>query len=149
MKIILLEDVDGLGYRGDVVEAKVGFASNYLIPSKKAVLVSLASMNRLKKEMEEVRIQNLKNLEEAEALSSQMSGLLLTFKRRTAKEDKLFGSVTASDVASELAQKGFDVDKKKIHLSSVIHELGTFPVKVRLFREVWVTIQVEVVPEEF
>ena len=144
MKVILQENIDGLGYLGDVLDVAKGYARNYLLPRKKAVVAN----ERQQKMFEHLKRQvEKKAKEELTALNDfgkKLSGISLSFEVQTGKEDKLFGSVTTKDIAEQLAAKGFEVDRRKIQLAQSIKELGTFSVPVKLHREIVSKISVTV-----
>ncbi len=144
MKVILQENIDGLGYLGDVLDVAKGYARNYLLPRKKAVVAN----ERQQKMFEHLKRQvEKKAKEELTALNDfgkKLSGISLSFEVQTGKEDKLFGSVTTKDIAEQLAAKGFEVDRRKIQLAQSIKELGTFSVLVKLHREIVSKISVTV-----
>lgn len=144
MKVILQENIDGLGYLGDVLNVANGYARNYLLPRKMAVVAD----DRQVKMFEHLKRQtDLKAKQELGVLSDfgkKLSTVSLTFKVQTGKDDKLFGSVTSKDVAEQLAAQGFEVDRRKIHLPQPIKELGTFSVPIKLHREVVSKISVTV-----
>lgn len=144
MKVILQENIEGLGYLGDVMNVANGYARNYLLPRKKAVVAN----ERQEKMFEHLKRQvEKKAKEELTAVTDfgkKLSGVSLTFEVQTGKDNKLFGSVTTKDIAEQLAAKGFEVDRRKIQLAQPIKELGTFSVPVKLHREVVSKISVTV-----
>ena len=144
MKVILQENIDGLGYLGDVLDVAKGYARNYLLPRKKAVVAN----ERQEKMFEHLKRQvEKKAKEELTALNDfgkKLSGVSLTFEVQTGKDNKLFGSVTTKDIAEQLAAKGIEVDRRKIQLAQPIKELGTFSVPVKLHREIVSKISVTV-----
>ncbi len=144
MKVILQENIDGLGYLGDVLNVANGYARNYLLPRKKAVVAN----ERQEKMFEHLKRQvEKKAKEELTALNDfgkKLSGVSLTFEVQTGKDNKLFGSVTTKDIAEQLAAKGIEVDRRKIQLAQPIKELGTFSVPVKLHREIVSKISVTV-----
>ncbi len=147
MEVILEQDVEKLGTRGQIVAVADGYARNYLFPRKLAVPATPANRKRL----EQLRVvavrQEAKEKSDAELLAKQMTGLALTLARKAGETDQLFGSVTASDVAEALAARGFHVDKRKIVLDDPIKVLGEFDVPLRLHREVSVNIRLNVTRE--
>ncbi len=147
MEVILEQDVEKLGTRGQIVAVADGYARNYLFPRKLAVPATPANCKRL----EQLRVvavrQEAKEKSDAELLAKQLTGLALTLARKAGETDQLFGSVTASDVAEALAARGFHVDKRKIVLDDPIKVLGEFDVPLRLHREVSVNIRLNVTRE--
>lgn len=148
MEVILREDVDKLGARGQVVKVADGYARNFLLPRRLAVVASAAN----KKVVEQERLAHVrreaKEKSEAQDLSKLLTGVVLTMKRKAGEQDQLFGSVTAQDVSDGLAAKNFTIDKRKIQLDDAIKQLGEHTVNLRLHKEVIVPIQVNVVREE-
>jgi large subunit ribosomal protein L9 len=148
MQVILHEDVDKLGARGQVVEVATGYARNYLIPQKLAVPVTPQNL----KALERMRVAFAKREAEekgaAEILSGLLAGCTVKLTRKSGESDHLFGSVTSADITESLAAQGFTIDKRKIQLDEPIKLLGEFDVPVKLHREVTATIKVIVQREE-
>ena len=147
MKLILREDVYNLGKSGELVSVKEGYARNYLLPRNLAMLASSANVRQLdhEKKVIELRQQKLKGgaLEQAKKLE----GVKVSIKRKVGEQDKLFGSVTALDIAEALAASGHKLDRRLIHLPEPIRAVGDFPVEIRLHREVTAKLNVTVVGE--
>jgi len=147
MKVILIQAVPHLGQAGDQVDVARGYARNYLIPRKLAVEATashLRSLQQLKaegKQREEVLKQ------EADSVAERLRSLTLTFARAAGDQDRLFGSVTSSDIAEALAAQGVRLDRKKIVLKEPIKAVGRYAVPVRLHRDTAAEIQVQVVSE--
>ncbi len=148
MDVILEQDVEKLGARGQIVVVADGYARNYLFPRKLAVPATPANRKRLEQLRSVMVRQEAKEKSDAELLAKQLTGLSLTLARKAGETDQLFGSVTAMDVAEALAAKGFHVDKRKIVLDEPIKVLGEFDVPLRLHREVSVNIHLYLKPEE-
>jgi large subunit ribosomal protein L9 len=148
MKVILKQDHDKLGKTGEVVNVKDGFAMNYLIPNKVAMVATQSNM----KVLDEIKKQQSKKLEketaEAQQLAGQLSGVQLEIKAKAADDIKLFGSVTNGTIAEALTHKGFNIDKKNIILAEPIKEVGTRTVDIKLAGNVTAQINVSVVKEE-
>ena len=148
MEVILKEDVPKLGHRGDLVKVAEGYGRNFLLPKKLAIEANEGN----KKVIEQMKAAAVRKAQkdktDAEALAAQFNGVTVTITRRAGEQDQLFGSVTSSDVATELEKKGFTVDRRKIELDQPIKTVGEFNVPIRLFREVTATIKVEVKKEE-
>ena len=148
MKVILQETLEGVGNLGDLLDVSPGFARNYLLPRKKAVEAS----NRNIKEVEHAKRVTAEKAKkerlEIEALAKKVSTVSLTMPMQVGKDDKLFGSVTAKDIAEGLAEQGFTVDRRKIQLPQPIKELGTFAIAVKLPRDVSASISVHVVKKQ-
>ena len=144
MKVILQENVEGLGYLGDVLTVADGYARNFLLPRKKAVLAEERQVKLLQHLKRQIDQKAKKEIEALGDMGKQMSNVSLTFEVQTGKDDKLFGSVTSKDIAEQLASQGITVDRRKIQLSHPLKELGTFPVAIKLHRDVVTKIQVTV-----
>ena len=146
MKVILNDHVEHLGDRGATLEVKPGFARNFLIPKGLAYEATPANLARFKEQTKRWEQSEAKNKGEAEQIAGQLTGIELTFVRRSGEGDALYGSVTSSDVAEALAERGLTVDRRKIELEH-IKRLGTFTAEVKLHRAVRVPITVHVQPE--
>jgi large subunit ribosomal protein L9 len=144
MRIILNDDVPNLGVRGAVCDVKAGYARNFLIPKGLAYEATTANMARFKQEQKRWEERQAHEKSAAEALAGDFAGLELTFKRRAGDEDTLYGSVTAADIAVALADKGIEVDRRKVYLEQHIKRLGTFTAEIHLHREVRVPITLHV-----
>jgi large subunit ribosomal protein L9 len=147
MQLILCENVDKLGKKGQVVTVSPGFARNFLLPRKLAMEVNDNNLRRMDKEMKILAAKHAKEKEEAEALAARVSGVKLSFRRKVHGEE-LYGSVSANDVAEALEAKGYSIEKRKILLDEPIKSLGEFPVSTRLHPEVTATLTVTVEREE-
>jgi large subunit ribosomal protein L9 len=144
MKIILTDEVRGLGRRGDVVDVKNGYARNFLLPQGFAFLANAANVRRLDEEKKRYDEKVLREKGVAEKVAEQMTGLRLTLVKKAGEGDVLYGSVTASEIADRLAEKGIAVDRRRIELDEPIKRLGEHQVHVRLHRDVTVPVTVEV-----
>ncbi len=142
MKVILQENVEGLGYLGDVLTVADGYARNFLLPRKKAVLAEDRQVKLLQHLKRQIDQKAKKELEALGDIGKQISKVALTFEVQTGKDDKLFGSVTSKDIAEQLAEQGMTVDRRKIQLPHPLKELGTFPVPIKLHRDVIAKIEV-------
>lgn len=142
MKVILQENIDSLGYMGDVLDVADGYARNYLLPRQKALEANPRNVKALE-HAKRVTAHKAKKVEhELEDLAKKLSGVSLTFPVQTGKEDKLFGSVTTKDLEAGLSAEGFDVDRRKIQLANPLKELGAFTVGVKLHRDIVANISV-------
>lgn len=148
MEVILKERVEKLGSKGDVIRVSDGYARNFLLPKKLAVLATPA--NRVQIEHEKVVAVRLEAKEkvEAEGLAQQLATTSVKLRRKVGENNVLYGSVTTMDIAEALEAQGFKIDKRKIELEDHIKTLGQFTVPVRLHREVTVPIMVEVSKED-
>jgi large subunit ribosomal protein L9 len=124
MELILKKTVDALGEEGDIVKVKAGYGRNYLIPKKIAVIANKANLALLEQEKAVIEARREKQRQEAETLSKKISGTSITIEHRAGEEEKLFGSVTAADIAEKLAEIDIEIDKKNIHLAESIKTLG-------------------------
>jgi len=147
MEIILREDVQNLGRAGDVVKVKDGYARNYLLPKGLAYLATEANKKRIVYEAERIAKQRAAEKATAEAEATQLTDVRLTFTVKVGEEDKLFGSVTASDIQRKLAELGIHVDKRKVDLPEPIRELGEFRVGIKVHTDVRPEIGISVVKE--
>jgi large subunit ribosomal protein L9 len=144
MEVILKEDVIKLGNRGDVVKVADGYGRNYLLPGKLAIEAT-ANNKAVIEQMKGSSIRKLaKEKIEAEALSKQLEAVELVFERKVGDNDHLFGSVTSGDIAHQLAEKGFTIDRRKISLEEPLKQLGEFHVPIKLHREVTSHLKVTV-----
>ncbi|ACX53212.1 ribosomal protein L9 [Ammonifex degensii KC4] len=147
MRVILLKDVPSLGKAGEVVNVAEGYARNYLIPRRLAEPADEKKMAELKRRAEQKAKAEAAKLEAAKKLADQLSATTLTLKVRAGEGGKLFGAVTAKEIAAAIAQElGTEIDKKQVMLESPIKEIGTYTVEVRLAAGVVGKVKVEVVP---
>jgi large subunit ribosomal protein L9 len=144
MKVILQENVDGVGHLGDLLDVSDGFARNYLLPRQKAMEANPRNVKAFEHAKRTMAEKARKEKLEIENLAKKVSAVSLTIMAQVGKDDKLFGSVTAKDVAEGLAAHGFTVDRRKIQLAQPIKELGTHTVAVKLHRDVTASVSVSV-----
>jgi large subunit ribosomal protein L9 len=148
VKLILREDVPSLGDAGDLVSVKPGFARNYLIPQGKAIVATESGIRELEHHKRVVAARVAKELAGLDAVRKRIEGLSLQVRARAGEEGKLFGSVTAPQIAELLAAAGVEVDRRRIALDEPIKELGEHTVAVKLHREVVAQLRITVSPEE-
>jgi len=148
MKVILKENVEGVGHLGDLLDVSDGFARNYLLPRQKALEANTRNVKALEHAKRVMSEKAKKEKLEIEDLAKKMSAVSLTITAQVGKDDKLFGSVTVKDIAEGLAEQGYAVDRRKIQLAQPIKELGTVAVAVKLHREVTATVAVHVVKKQ-
>ncbi len=148
MNVILKKEVPNLGRYGDKVKVAEGYARNYLIPKGMAAEATPGNLKQFEAEKEAFLRKETERKEKAEGLRSGIEALSLTFRRKAGEDEKLFGSVTAHDIESELKAKGFGIEKKDILLEEAIKTLGNFTVSVKLHPEVTAVVKVGVVKEE-
>ncbi len=148
MEVILREDVSNLGHRGDVVKVADGYGRNYLLP-KNLAMEATAGNKAVIEQMKSAAVRrSAKEKAEAEHLVTQLNTVALVFTRKVGEGDHLFGSVTSSDIAQDLAAKGFNIDRRKVQLDEPLKSTGEFHVPVKLHREVTAHISVTVKGEE-
>jgi len=145
--VLLREDVDNLGARGEIVKVKAGYARNYLLPRKLAVQATPGNVKQIEAERSALLKKEATERVTAEAQSSVMKSVHLNFERKVGEHGLLYGSVTAMHIADALKEKGYEIDRRRIQLSEPIKETGDFTVTVRLHREVNVEIPVTVTGE--
>jgi large subunit ribosomal protein L9 len=144
MQIILQEDVDKLGHRGDVVTVKTGYARNFLLPHKLAIEATAGNMKALERIRGSLAKKTATELEAAQKQAELLHGVSLKFHRKTGENDQMFGSVTSGDIADGLKAQGFEIDKRQIQLADPLKTLGEFPVNIKVFRDVISEIKVTV-----
>ena len=148
MELILKKTMETLGEEGDIVKVKSGYARNFLIPKKFAVIANKANMAQLEQEKAAIEARREKMRQESESLSKKISGTIITIEHRAGEEEKLFGSVTAADIAEKLAEINIQVDKKNILLTEPIKTLGEALVPIKVGYQTTSEISVHVVPLE-
>lgn len=148
MQVILRENIEKLGSRGDIVTVADGFARNYLLPRRLAVPATEANKKIVEQERQAHLRREAKERGEAEELSRLLAGVTVTIPQKAGEHDQLFGSVTAKDISEALEQQHFSVDRRKIQLEEPIKQLGEYKVPVRLHKDVTAEILVRVVKEE-
>jgi large subunit ribosomal protein L9 len=144
MEVILKEDVNKLGHRGDVVKVAEGYGRNYLIPHKLAIEATAGNKAVIEQMKASSVRKTAKEKGSAEALGQQLSGQELAFTRKSGEHDQLFGSVTSADIAHALEAKGFTIDRRKIDLDVPLKTVGEFNVPIKLHKDVTVTVKVTV-----
>jgi large subunit ribosomal protein L9 len=142
MEIILQEDVEKLGHRGDVVTVKPGYARNFLLPKKLAVEATPGNMKALERIRAALAKKTATELDAAKKQAELLVGATVKFARKTGENDQMFGSVTTSDVADGLKAQGFGIDKRQVQLAEPLKTLGEFPVTIKVFRDVTAEIKV-------
>ena len=146
MEVILRDHVEKLGRRGDVVKVADGYARNYLLPRKLALPATPANVKVVERQRKIADAADAAERAGAEALAARLAQAECVVARRVGEHDTLYGSVTAADIAEELAGKGFDIDKRKIQLAEPIKQLGEFSVGIKLHRDVVAQVPVKVTP---
>jgi large subunit ribosomal protein L9 len=148
MQIILQEDVEKLGHRGDVVTVKPGYARNFLLPKKLGVEATAGNLKAIERIRNSLAKKTATELEAAQKQAALLNGVELKFKRKTGENDQMFGSVTAGDIVESLAAQGFKIDKRQIHIAEPIKSIGEFPVTVKVFRDVTAEVKIHVAKDE-
>jgi large subunit ribosomal protein L9 len=146
MEVILKELIDTLGEEGDVVQIKPGYGRNYLLPQGKAILATKANLAVLEKEKSAIEARKAAMRTDAESIAKKIAGIAVVIEQRAGDEDKLFGSVTAADIAEKLATLGVTIDKRKISLAEPIKTLGEYTVTVKVGYQVNAEVKVQVIP---
>ena len=147
MEIILKEDVENLGQRGDVVKVAQGYGRNFLLPRNLAIEATAGNKAIIEQMKSSSVRRSAKEKADAELLLQQLEQVELSFQRKTGDNDHLFGSVTGGDIAQALEAQGFSIDRRKVHLEEPLKSLGEFLVPVRLHREVTAHVKVTVAKE--
>jgi large subunit ribosomal protein L9 len=146
-KVLLREDVDDLGARGEIVRVRSGYARNYLLPRNLAVEATAGNVKGIEAERAALLKKEANERATAEAQSQQMGSLELEFKRKAGEQGHLYGSVTSMDIAEELKERGYEIDRHRIHLREPLKRVGDFVVPIRLHRDVTIDLKIRVAPE--
>ena len=147
MEVILREHVDNLGRRGEVVKVADGYARNYLLPRKLALLVTAGNKQQIERERGKFEAREQEEKKVAEAIAARLAGVDIQIARKVGETEVLFGSVTSADIAAALAAKGFEIDRRKLNLREPIKKLGEYDIPLRLHPEVTIPVKVKVVAE--
>jgi large subunit ribosomal protein L9 len=142
MDVILREDIDKLGARGQVVQVATGYARNFLLPKRLAVAATESNKKIVEQERQSHLRKEAKQKTEAEDLGKMMAGVTVTISQKAGENDQLFGSVTPGDIADALTKKSFNIDRRKIQLHEPLKTLGEFTVPVKLHKEVTAHLKV-------
>lgn len=145
--VLLREDIENLGGRGEVVKVKAGYARNFLLPQGIATLATKGNVNQISKERESLLKKAATEKSTAEAQADQMKDISLTFDRKAGESGTLFGSVTTIDIAEALQAKGYEIDRRKIVMKDTIKEIGDYTAKVKLYRDVTIEVPIKVTAE--
>ena len=147
MKVILLKDVESLGSAGEVVQVKDGYGRNFLIPRNEALVATDTNVAQFELRRKQHEAVAERERRAAEVVAKKLEGDSLTAQVKVGEEDRLFGSVTVQNVAELLEEKGYEIDRRAIHLGDGIRELGVYNVEVRLHNDVTATVKLWVVKE--
>ncbi len=145
MEVILREHVENLGRRGDVVKVADGYARNYLLPRKLALVVSEQNRRQIERERKVAEARELAERQDAEAMAIKLGALEIVMARRVGENDTLYGSVTSADVAEALGAQGFEIEKRKVVLHEPLKQLGEFEVAIKIHHDVPAHVKVKVV----
>ena len=148
MEVILRDHIDNLGRRGEIVNVANGYARNYLLPQKLALLVTPANRRQVERERVIAEAHEADERAQAQSFAERLRDVECVIARRVGETGTLYGSVTSADIADHLATHDFEVDKRKIQLGEPLKELGEFPVTVKLHRDVSTELTVKVIKEE-
>jgi large subunit ribosomal protein L9 len=146
-RILLRQDIDDLGARGEIVRVRAGYARNYLLPRKLAVEATSSNVKQIEQERAALLKKEAGERATAQGQADLIGKLVFDFKRKSGEQGALYGSVTSMDIAEALKERGYEVDRHRIHLREPIKRLGDYTVPVRLHREVTVDLQVKVASE--
>lgn len=147
MKVVLRQDVDNLGDRGQVVNVAPGFARNYLFPKGLAMEATAGNLRTLELQKKVWMKREAREADAARAVAATIAGVKLTVAKKAGENDTLYGSVTSAEIAELLAAQGIDIDRRKIQMREPIKTLGTFSVPIKIHRQVTADVAVEVVPD--
>ena len=145
MKVIFLRDVKGQGKKNDIKEVSDGYAINYLIKNSYAVKYTKSSSDRLDKTLENDRINEAKNIKEANELKNKLEKEKISFEVKTGKDGKVFGSISSKQICEKLANLGYNIDKKKIMITDSLSNLGMTYVDIELYKKVVAKVRVELI----
>jgi large subunit ribosomal protein L9 len=147
MEVILREHVEHLGNRGEIVKVADGYARNYLLPRKMALLVTDGNRRQIERERAKFDAKEAEEQKVAQAIADRLASIEIVIARRVGETDALYGSVTTSDIAEALAAKGFEIDRRKLQLPEPLKRLGEVDLPIKLHRDVTATVKVKVVAE--
>jgi large subunit ribosomal protein L9 len=147
MEVILKQDVDGLGYKNDVVKVRAGYGNNFLIPNGLALIANDSNKRLIAENVRQAAHKAAKLKQDAEAVAAKIGELTVEIGAKAGESGKIFGAVTALQIADALKAKGFDIDRKRVHLKEAPKQVGTYPVTIDLHKEVKHEIKVKVVAE--
>jgi large subunit ribosomal protein L9 len=147
MEVILKEHVDNLGRRGEIVKVADGYARNYLLPRKLALLATEGNKKQIEREKVKFDLKEAEEKSVADAIAQRMANVDIEIARKVGETEALYGSVTTADIAEALGARGFEVDRRKLVLQEPIKKLGEYEIPVKLHRDVITRIKVRVVAE--
>jgi large subunit ribosomal protein L9 len=147
MQVILREHVDNLGRRGEIVKVADGYARNYLLPRKLALLATDGNKKQIERERGKFVVKEAEEQKVAEAMAERLGALEISIAKKVGETEALYGSVTTADIAEALKAKGFELDRRKLHLAEPIKRLGDFDVSIKLHPDVTAHVKVHVVAQ--
>ena len=147
-EVILKKDVDGLGDEGDIKKVAQGYARNYLLPYGFAVIKNDTNLKKLEAERETIQARKDQKLSESKSIADKIDGLELSFVENTAETGKLFGSIGQTDLQMALKEKGFDIEKKKIHIAETIKNIGEYSAEISFYNNIKAKIKIVVTQKE-
>ncbi len=147
MEVILRETIDSLGRAGQVIKVADGYARNYLLPRKLAYVATPGNRKVIESERQSLFRKEAKQKDDSEKLKEMLDAVEIVIRRKVGEQEALYGSVTNSDVAEELEKKGYQIEKRKIHMDDHIKTLGEFSIPIRLFKDVTAHVKLKVEPE--
>lgn len=147
VELILRETIDNLGRRGEVVKVANGYARNYLLPQKLALLVTPSNERQIEREREAAELRETEERQAAQSLADRVAAVECVIGRRVGDKDTLYGSVTSADIADSLNEQQLSIDKRKIQLSEPLKELGEFLIPLKVHREITANIKVRIIKE--
>jgi large subunit ribosomal protein L9 len=148
MKVLLLDNIENIGKRGEVKEVKNGLARNFLLPKKLALRATDHNIKAWENRLNSLKLKDAKIVGDVQAIADTLNTIEISITVKAGEEDKLFGSVTTQNISDSLKEKGFEVDRKTIILSEPIKTLGNFDIPIKLHPEVTANIKLDVVKEE-
>ncbi len=147
MRIVLREDIDKLGRRGEIVKVADGYARNFLLPKRKALAATAGNLKVISREKRRYVVQQAKDKQAAETLAARLTSISCTIVRKVGENEILYGSVTSSDIGEFIGKEGIEIDKRRIQLDEPIKSLGIYTIPIRLHPEVTADLKVWVVKE--
>ncbi len=147
MKVILKDNIEGLGKAGQIINVKDGYARNFLLPRGLALIADEKNMKLLEYQRKKIEEEAKKKLQDAQSIAERMSNITLTLKAKAGEDLKLFGSITPKDIAEALEKEGFNIDKKQINIAEPIKRIGEYEVEVKLASNVSAKVKLNVVSE--
>lgn len=146
MQVILLKDVDKLGDEGEIVDVKNGFGRNFLIPQGLALMATKGTIRAREEEQRQTARKKAQKKEDAQRVAKELENMEVVIAVRVGEENRIFGTVTPQQLAVELAQRGFDIDRRKIEFTEDIRVIGVYTAKVKVFPDVTANVKVQVIP---